>query len=415
MQLRGDLPGGRRELRIDVGPLRVAVTEIPARSLTDREWDEVLLARRSYSAMWGGVRSDIIAEDPVDGLDGDRYDTWHYLAWVSDAAGGSKLVTMRKVTLNPARLTERERAEPFDLLPVDIQFWKVETDAGPVPLWDVLKAHARRMAPDDPYAEFRIASTGRTGTYPFGEPQRTARERERTGIAFAAIQLLASYGDPSLLWSASLCDEFRDRVLGVVDVEGVYVPPDFTRSEDVLGLPAGSVGLDDRLDVVQEHRTAFPGYFIANDDAARVLARLLDEGRVVAAELRAAVMRQVAREPSACRDRRQVEGIGDLRTRADRRRLAALLTRSQMFKYLIPLIGPGRPLSALVAETGDGPFSATLVPARWRTSAWTILDVAQEKYAGAETDTVPVRLLPALRPWDGAAASGKQLQEVLAG
>src|SRR4030088_208406 len=124
MELRGDLPGGRRELRMRIGPFSVAVTEVPARSLTEREWDDVLLARRSYTAMWGGgSRADLFANDPLDGRDSDLYDTRHYLAWVSDAGGPCKLVTMRKVTLDPSRLNGRQRADPFELLPVDIQFW----------------------------------------------------------------------------------------------------------------------------------------------------------------------------------------------------------------------------------------------------------------------------------------------------
>jgi hypothetical protein len=368
-----------------VGPFTVAVTEVPARSLTEAEWCDIQLARRSYPSMWGGDASDILTDDPVDGRCSPLYDTKHYIAWVSDGDEPCKLVTMRKAALVPSQLTERQRADPFELLPPDLQFWSVRADGGgSVRLWDVVRDHARRLAPHDPFAEFRVASTGRTGTFPYGERRRTPREKERTAIAFAAIQLLAAYGDPSLLYVCSLCPEFQDRVLGVVDVDGVYVRPAFTRTEEVLGLPPGSVGLDDGLQVVRRHKARFPGYFLDNDDAARVVAALLDEGRITTADLGATFVRLAEQENVAGSHGRHLEELAALVATRDHRRLAEILTRPHLFKYLVPLMAPEMPLARVLCEAGDGPFSSTLVPGRWATSAWAILEAAEAKYAAVD-------------------------------
>src|SRR5262249_48732634 len=98
VELRDDLPGGRRELLVRLGPFDVVVTEIPARSLTDHEWQDVLLARRSYAVMWGADGAHL-AEDPIDGREAAVYDTRHYLAWIRDGGDAAKLVTMRTVRL----------------------------------------------------------------------------------------------------------------------------------------------------------------------------------------------------------------------------------------------------------------------------------------------------------------------------
>jgi hypothetical protein len=393
MELQQDLPGGRRSLRIRVGPLTVAVTEIPGLSLTAHEWGDITLARRSYTAMWGGARSNLLLdEDPLDGRDGELYDTRHYLAWIRDGDEPAKLVTMRRVALDPSRLTGGQRADPLALLPADVQLWKVQQGDGRcLPLWNALRVYARRLAPDDELAEFRIAAIGRTGTFPYAERERAPRMRERTAIAFAAIQLLAAHGDSSLLWVCMLCPEFRDRVLGVVGVDGVYVAPAFTRTEEVLGLLPGSVRLDNDLPVVREHKTAFPGYFVDNDDAARVLAEMLDDGRLSLADLRSAIAEAIGWEVLARRSGRELKALMATATVPDGHRVARTLTRPDLFKFLVPLLVGERPLPGMSAaelrahllfETGDGPFSSTLVPAGWAANAEAILRAAEEKYAG---------------------------------
>jgi hypothetical protein len=180
-------------------------------------------------------------------------------------------------------------------------------------------------------------------------------------------------------------------VLGVIDVHGTYLPPHFTRTEDVLGLPPGSVGLDNSLPLVQQHKAAFPGYFLDNDDAARLVAALLDEGRITVAHLGSTITRLVDQESATGRDWRQLEELLALIAARDHRGLAEILTRPHLFKYLIPLMAPGKPLARLVCEARDGPFSSTLVPRRWVRSAWAILAAARAKYAPARPNVIAGR------------------------
>jgi hypothetical protein len=326
---------------------------------------------------------------------------------------------MRKAALAASELTAEQRADPGDLLPLDIRFWTVRTDVGSAPLWNALRNHARRMSPNEAHPELRIASMGRVAAYPYGEQQRTARERERTAIAFAAIQLLATHGDPSLLYVWSLCPELRDRVVSVYDVDGTHVRPAFTPTEEQLALPASSVLLDNGSAVVQEHKTTFPGYFVDNDDAARLIVRLLDDGRLTPADLREPIMRLVARESAAGGDAVLMDELVALVAEPEHRRLAEVLTRPRLFQYLVPLLTGKRPPSRmtsdelralLLRETRDGPFSSTVVPAAWAASAWAIVDAADRKYGGAtapRTGTVAASRRRSGRRWgqEPAAAS----------
>ncbi len=390
MQLRGDLPGGRRELRLRVGSFSVVVEEIPGRSLTPLEWWDIVRARGSYRAMWGGDGSDMLMNDPLDGRDASScYRAWHYRACVRDGEGPWKLVVMRKTALDPSALTAEQRADPGELLPADVRWWTVRAGGECFPLWEALRAGARRLAPRDEHAALRIASMGRVATYPYGERKRTEREREKTAIAFAAIQLLATHGDSSLLHMWLLCPELRDRVVGVRDVEDEYVTPDFTRTEDVLGLPAGAIRLDNSLSEVREHKASFPGYFIDNDDAARCLAAMMDEGRITVADLGTTICRLVAGESPPGGDGRLLDELVALVGGPDHGRLAEILTTPRLFKYLIPVLSGAQRLSRmsaaefrdrLVCETRDGPFSAAVMPARWAASAWAVLEAAEAKY-----------------------------------
>lgn len=384
--LRTDLPGGRRTLRLDVGPVTVTVTEVPASALTEDEWRSVQLARLSYVAMWGrGDRSGIYATDRLDGLgeDAARYDAHHYLAWVRDGVQPARLVTARKVALRPHALTAAERADPAEWLPLDLAFWRVR--GGDAPLWGPFSAHLRGLAPDDELAPYRFACMGRVATFPFDDRDRAARRREWTAIAWAATQVLAAHGDPHLLWAWTICDEFPDRVMAVRDADGTPVRPAFIRTEELLGLPPASVELDDALEVVLEHKVGAPGYFVDNDDAADVLAGLLDGGRITVADLWPAIARLVGAEAGE-----RTAGLLHTIAASDHRGLAEVLTRPRAMKHLIPLLAGEEPLSRmsaselrrrLLSETGDGPFSASVVPSTWSVGAWAMLRAAERRYA----------------------------------
>lgn len=391
---RAGLPGGRRVLRARVGPFSVKVAEIPGHSISDAEWSDVLLARRSYTSMWGGDIAEF-EDDPADGRHPALYDTRHYLAWVRYGGDPAKLVTMRKARIAPWALTTNQQPSDADHLPGDIGFWRVRTYGRSLPLWDVLKAHARRQSPDDEHAEYRIATIGRISTFPHGRAEQSGRMLERTAIAFAVIQLLAADGDSGPLWVCMLCPELQERVLGVLDVNGAYVAPAFTRTEEVLDLPRGSVLLDASSPVVQRHKTLYPGYFVDNDDAARFLARLLASGGIAVGDLRPAIVRLVIREWRDNKDSPALQELLRLIGTSDHRRLVEILTAPRLFKYLSTLVSGDVRLSRMpaaefrrrfLAETADGPFSATLRLAEWTTSARAVLQAAEEKYADDRPD-----------------------------
>lgn len=398
IELHADIPGQRRELRLQVGSVTVAVIEISGRDIADREWRAVQLARRSFPAMWGcGELAATFAEDAFDGRGGNAslYDTRHYLAWVRDGGGPTKLVTARKVILRADALDAERRANAGDLLPADFRYWRVRTTGGYVPLWDLVKAYARNLAPDDASAELRVASMGRVATFPYGRRQ-TAAQRENTAIAWAAIQLLAARDDGSLLYVRTIRPGFQDRVLVVRDADGKTVRPPFVRTEDVLGLPPGSVGLDNDAALVREHKLAAPGYFIDSADAARILAELLDEGSLTLVDLRPAIGRLIKGESAGTASRMLLD-LGAPVGPPDHVQLAEVLTRPRTFKYLIPLLGgvdrlsrmPGDELRRrLVEETRDGPFSAALLPDSVVAGAQDILEAAERKRAVSAIPTL---------------------------
>jgi hypothetical protein len=246
---------------------------------------------------------------------------------------------------------------------------------------------------------------GRIATFPHGERKRTVRERERTAIAFAAMQLLACHGDSSLLHIWSLCPELRDRVVGIRDVHGTYISHDFRRTAEALGLPPGSVRLDNSLEEVRELKASYPGYWVDNADAARILTGLLEEGRFDLVDLAGVVRNLIARELALGADRTQLEEVQALLATPDNVRLAEILTSPRLFRYLIPLIAADRPgpgmarcdlRDRLLTETADGPFSALVVPAASAASAWAVLDAAAVKYGEAERSTRPTS--PAAAP-----------------
>jgi hypothetical protein len=376
LELRSGLAGDRRELWIEVGPIVVTVTEVPGVSLSDQEWRDVRLARLSFVSMWADS-SVLFERDRLDGRGEDAavYDTKHYLARVEDGAEPAKLVTGRKVLLRPAGLTADQRAEPGELLPLDLRFWRDRTTDGP--LWPRLRAYARSLAREDELAEFRIASMGRVATYPFGERGRTARQRERTAIAWAATQVLAAHDDPSLLWVWTIRPEFRDKVMVVHDIDGNAVRAPFVGTHEVLGLPAGAVALNRGLPVVEGAMLAAPGYFFDHDSAARVLATLLDERRLTMADLRPTIARLVEWEAGAGQPGERLDELLTAVAMPDHGRLAVLLTRPRSMKYLVPLLMHSAELrTRLLREAADGPFSACVLPPAWTAAAWAMLEAA---------------------------------------
>jgi hypothetical protein len=168
-------------------------------------------------------------------------------------------------------------------------------------------------------------------------------------------------------------------VLGVTDVTGTYIPPDFTPTEDMLGLPRGAVQLDTSLELVRRYKIGLPGYFIHPGDAAGILRELLDAGRIAIDDLAPCLLR-MAREHEEL----------PLVAAPDHGLLARTLTQPRLFKYLVPLLESDRSLAGmsvaelrarLVDETRSRPFSATMRPRAWADRARAILEAAATKYA----------------------------------
>jgi len=103
----------------------------------------------------------------------------------------------------------------------------------------------------------------------------------------------------------------------------------------------------------------------------------------------------------------------------DHQRLADVLTRPRLFQYLVPLIAGDLRLSRMstaefrarvLYETRDGLYSATLVPAAWAASAWTVLEAAERKYR-----VRPPGPLPLVVPTTWRTASPPDLPAAAAG
>jgi hypothetical protein len=394
-EIRAGLPGGRRALRIEAGAFEVVVMEVPGPSLTEAEWRSIRLARGSYAAMWGSAARHVLEDDPLDGRDGGPYESWHYLAWVRAGSGPAKLVVLRKVRLAPDPASAHEQTPLGDLMPWDVRSWRVQGDGGDVTtLWEELRAWMRRLVPAEACPELRVASIGRLGTSPIGRRPETAGQRDRTACAFAAIQLLATDGDPSLAYVITLCRELQDKVLAVRDVVGRSVQPAFTRTEEVLGLPAGSVVLDLRQVDVQAHKLAVPGYFVDHLDATELVGGLLDEGRLTLADLRPAIAAVIG-GASSLGGAEALAGrlVMAVAAPPDHHAIAEILTHPRVFKYLVPLLAGAEPLermstadlrTRLIWETGNRPFSSTVLLPGWRASALRVLRALDERCGGGD-------------------------------
>lgn len=383
MRLRTDLPGGRRELQVDVGPYSVVVTEVPGPSLTDGEWRDIQLARQSYRTIWGTADSDLsgMPLDPADGRgpEPNLFDARHYLARVRDRGlGMAKLVTARSVALSPELLQQLQR-EPIPLLPPDIRFWRVRAGTGWTPLWDRLEWLARQLAPDHALAGRRIASLGKLAAFPAGQREGAPRRRGLTAVAWAAIQVLATRHDPSLLYVMTVRSELVSHVLSLAGVGMSFTP-----TEEVLGLATGSMTVDN--DVARWHKVGRPGYWVHSGDAADALVDLLEHRLVTVADLRPTMARLIEGESAIGGAGRELEELLAVRARPNHRRLAALLTRPRLCKYLIPLLRGDEPLAhlscaelrtRLLFQTRDAPYSCTVMPAAWAASALAVLEAAE--------------------------------------
>ncbi len=380
--------GGRRRLDLQIGPLTVQVTEIPSHSISGREWRVIGQARRSYAAMWGA--NDAIAEDPFDGLGPSSiYDAYHYIAVVGDRLEASrKVVSLRKVALAPARMSQDQLEEPFELLPVDVQFYR--SLAG-TPLWWYLGNYARELAPDRPRAELHIASISRFAAYPRGQREQSERRRERTVIAWAAIQCLAAEGESSLLYTMQMPPALHRRVLCLVDASGRRRRPAQPFTEDTLNLPPESLRLDRTNRHVLQYMLTLPGYFVDQASVCELLTGLHEHGVIAPGDFLGPLSSLSATSEEA-RAELADGGYRDdgFETTVEFRLLAEALTRPVHLKHLASRLASDEPFAGVSAEefrrlflarTADRPRSYTMHPAAWADTHKSLLSAAWEKYA----------------------------------
>lgn len=373
---------------MEVGPYTVVVTEVPGASLSKHERRDIDLTRQSYRTMWGGTEAEVAhgTEEDLDGDDGAQvaYNTRHYLAWVRDRGLDSvKLVTARRVNLQPGALNDE--GDPGQMLPPDIAFWRVHTPDGAAgPLWDWISAFARRLDPQEERVALRVACMGKLAAFPVGQRERSPRQRERTAVAWAAIQVLATLGDSNLLYVLTIRPELVSTVL---TAGGVGMA--FTSSEETLGLPPDSVFVSNVL--AWRHKVGRPGYWVHSGDAADALFGLLEQGRLTVAELRRAMGRLIEVESAIGGTGRELEELIALWREPDHRQLADLLTRPRMFKHLIPLlrgderlsrISCGQLRACLLFATKNAPYSCTVLPGPWAASAQALLEATASRYTG---------------------------------
>lgn len=396
----------KRELVLNIGPMAVKVIEIPAAGLNDEEWSTIQAARQSYFAMWGGnSHKGEIEEDPFDGREEDSpYTTHHYLASVDMEGEPTKFITMRKVIIRPDW-----KGEPATL-PDDLSVWSVRDRARQqeYPLWDVVLGLKGTDESVRQQGGLRVAAISRTGTFPYDAEEKKEIQRERTAVAFAAIQLLAADTQteeecPHFL-SCMQCPEFPNKVLSIYDKTGNLVKLDFATTESTLALPPEyDVVLDNDNPKVQMLKTRFPGYWQNNETAATVLMQLVMQGRLRGNDLLKKPYALLVADISQATDGEKLsklkatmpilkENIID----ATPEELALvesflrLLTKSRNYKHAISLLTTEGKISPnltgdelrdeLIRRAGDGPYSSLLKPDMWRSSALNLLLHAKEKY-----------------------------------
>ncbi|GAC1348728.1 MAG: hypothetical protein NVSMB27_17700 [Ktedonobacteraceae bacterium] len=391
---------GRRELKLSVGSMQVQVLEIRSDELTGEEWQTIQRARDSYASMWSAENGSIgeVEEDLFDGRGLQRvpYTVWHYLATVTSAGEEDKIITMRKVYYPLRSYGEKEEMDPEEVLnwveehlPYDISFWEMVNHRTNAirSLWEELRARQSQRV-------FDFCAISRSGIIPYSVATRDEKTREKSGIAFAAIQLLAATADTGEFMFAQQCEEFPKKALRLVDRQGQDVVLDFSPAAQTLGLTAEWTLRLNRAHPHVIHLLAnFPGYWVENALAAATVTRLVQEGRIPKEHIQRAWERlrldALMQEEVMSKLRKDVQNDLDIRSASDlpgaieneAERIIALLMRPRYCKYLVPVEEDSALYHALVYESGDGPYPAALRPEAWEKSAHHLLRKAQEKYA----------------------------------
>jgi hypothetical protein len=364
------LPGGRQEFSCSVGVITAKVVAIPAGNLTGEEWDTICRARQSYFHQWGGKITT--CNDPFDGRSAYQtiYRVTHYIAIVNAPGQTTKILTMRKISCGT----------DFDpknhSLPPDITLWNVvNRHTGQAqPLWDFVKIWLDHTQPHR-----QIAAIGRVGVYPYQEQEQEERpkteaekvlRRNTTAVAFALIQVAATYDAPEKLIFSQQRPEMVQKVLALLTSKGL-VRLDFTPTARTLELASDlELRLNNALPEVQHLKTHYPGAWFDTVAAGRILEEQVAEGLIPAELLHSCMSTDAEKEPKS-------ESVAIVRE----------LATVRNFKYLVPLLeraeeiklGQGVTLRQhLLAHGGDGPVSTCYSPGAFGMSALELIAACRE-------------------------------------
>ncbi|HLX55396.1 MAG TPA: hypothetical protein VKR83_00075, partial [Ktedonobacteraceae bacterium] len=315
---------------------------------------------------------------------------------VTCAGEEDKIITMRKVYYSLRNFGEREHMDPEEFLnwieaylPDDISFWEIVNHQTNTvhSLWQELRARELRRL-------FDFCAISRAGIIPYGVATKDERTREKSGIAFAAIQLLAVHGFTGDVILTQLCEELPQKALRIVDTGGQDVVLDFSPAAQTLGLTAyQTLRLNRGHPPVIQHLASFPGYWVDNTLAAATVTRLVKEGKVSTEQIQRAWERlkrdALAKEEVMSKLRKDLERDVAILSENEKvptdienvaEPIIALLTQPRYFKYMLPLEENTALYRGVVYESGDGPYPAALLLEAWEKSAQHLLQKAQEKY-----------------------------------
>lgn len=396
------LSKNRRELQLEIGIFKIHVLESSSKELTVEEWNTISQARKSYFAMWGGGDlRDEVKEDPFDGRVGDLYDTKHYIATVTNQKDKtSKVIVARKVSANIKCWTEEQLKNPYPWIAEDFSFWEInDLRIGKnIPLWDLLRNHLKKASPQAKYPEFDIPAISRVATLPFSEINKTPQQRDRTPIAFAAIQLLATDSDASPFHTLQIRQEFQDKVMVLSNISGRQIKFNFAKTEDVLALPKESMHLRRKSPHIRKLKINFPGYFLNSTSACELIRSLFEDGTIAAEDFISTIKniydeadrRGKGSKLCTILDQSSINLSGKFSNNINYQLLAETLTAPTTFKHITNRLHSDLPFAniscndfkeKLINEVKDGPFSVLIRPSDIRHQAELLLLAAQRKYA----------------------------------
>jgi hypothetical protein len=171
---------------------------------------------------------------------------------------------------------------------------------------------------------------------------------------------------------------------------------DFTHVERTLGLPHGSMMLNNADPSVQHLKTHAPGYWVNNAVAAAEFQQLCMDDQIRQEDLMGACEQALAdgviRDNEVFLFKKLVHN--DALSKSELAHIVEILTTSRCFKYLVPFINHAEEpeenetkvtaatlRDIMINQAGDGPYPLLVTPQAWRNDAWNLLKAVKAKYS----------------------------------